>query len=106
MTLDPESKTTIEGGNAMCPSAQPSVLRVRRGRVAIAARPGLRTVVSTVSEATGEPERIEIFTTLLRDGTLFYVLAVTPRAAALDYADTFRRVVESIEIMDGDQYVR
>jgi hypothetical protein len=75
-------------------------------RVAIAARPGLHTVVSTVSDATGEPERIEIFTTLLRDGTLFYVLAVTPRAAALDYADTFRRVVESIEIMDGDRYVR
>jgi hypothetical protein len=41
----------------------------RYRRVAIAARPGLHTVVSTVSEATGEPERIEIFTTLLRDGT-------------------------------------
>jgi hypothetical protein len=39
-------------------------------------------------------------TTLLRDGTLFYMLAVTPRAGALDYADLFRRIVASIEIRD------
>lgn len=75
-------------------------------RVTIGDRPGLRTVLSTVSEATGELERIEILTTLLRDGTLFYVLAVTPRDCALDYAGTFRRVVGSIEIMDGDPRVR
>jgi hypothetical protein len=92
------------GANVLAAPSPGRTFRYRR--VAIAARPGLHTVVSTVSEATGEPERIEIFTTLLRDGTLFYVLAVTPRDAALDYADTFRRVVESIEIMDGDRYVR
>jgi hypothetical protein len=74
--------------------------------VRIGDRPGLRTVLSTVSEATGEPERIEVFTTLLRDGTLFYVLAVTPRDCVVDYARTFRRVVGSIEIMDCDQCVR
>ena len=78
----------------------------RYRRVRIADRPGLRTVLLTVSEATGEPERIEVFTTLLRDGTLFYVLAVTPRDCVVDYASTFRRVVGSIEIMDCDQCVR
>ncbi len=78
----------------------------RYRRVTIGDRPGLHTVLSTVSEATGEPERIEMFTTLLRDGTLFYVLAVAPRDCASDYAGTFRRVVGSIAIMDGDRRVR
>jgi len=71
----------------------------RYRRVTIADRPGLHTVLSRVSEATGEPERIEMFTTLLRDGTLFYVLAVAPRDCVSDYAGTFRRVVESIQII-------
>jgi hypothetical protein len=46
--------------------------------VTIGDRPGLHTVLSTLSEATGQPERIEMFTTLLRDGTMFYVPAVAP----------------------------
>jgi hypothetical protein len=71
--------------------------------VTIGHRPGLHTVLSSVSEATGEPERIEMFTTLLRDGALFYVQAVAPRQHALDYASTFRRIVESIEILDCDR---
>jgi hypothetical protein len=69
-------------------------------QITISDRQGLETTVSTVSEATSEPERIDVRTTLLRDGTLFYMLAVTPRACALDYADTFRRIVASIEIRD------
>jgi len=77
----------------------------RYDRVTIGDRPGLHTVVSTVSEATGGFERIEIFTALLRDGTLFYVLAVTPRGCVSDYAATFRRVLRSIAIMDCDDCV-
>jgi hypothetical protein len=75
-------------------------------RVTIGDRPGLHTILSSVSEATGEPERIEMFTTLLCDGTLFYVLAVAPRNHVSDYAGTFRRVVRSIQIMDSDRCVR
>ena len=71
------------------------------GAVRLGDRPGLRTSLWTLSEATGEPQRVEIFTTLLEDGTLFYVLAVSPRARALDYSGTFTRVVESIVILDG-----
>jgi len=71
-------------------------------RVTIGGRPGLHTVVSTISEATGEVERNEVYTALLRDGTLFYVLAVTPREHVSDYAPTFRRVMRSIAIMDCD----
>jgi hypothetical protein len=77
----------------------------RYRRVTIADRPGLHAVLSTMSEATAQPEQIDVFTTLLRDGTLLYVLAVAPRDRVLNYAGTFRRVVESIQIMDCDQCV-
>jgi hypothetical protein len=82
----------------------PTLGRTFRFRAAtIGDRPGLHTVLSTLSEATGRPERIEMFTTLLRDGTMFYVLAVAPVDCVSDYEDTFRRVVESIEIMDRER---
>jgi hypothetical protein len=77
---------------------------VRYRHVTIGHRPALHAALSHVSEGAGEPEQIEIFTTLLRDGALFYVQAVTPRRQALDYARTFRRIVESIEIMDCDRH--
>jgi hypothetical protein len=72
----------------------------RYSRVTIGDRPGLHIVLSRASEATGELERIEMFTTLLHDGTFFYVLAVAPRDCAADYAGTFQRVMGSIQIVD------
>lgn len=78
----------------------------RHVRMTLGKRPGLRTTLSRVSEATGELERIEVFTALLRNGTLLYVLAVSPRESAAIYAQTFRRVVASIEIMDCEGCVR
>jgi hypothetical protein len=71
--------------------------------VTIGDRPGLRTVLSRVSEATGERERVEVSTTLLRDGTLFYLLAVAPQQQRSNYAAAFERVVRSIRIIDGDR---
>jgi hypothetical protein len=68
----------------------------------VGGRHALQTVLSSISEATGDLERIEMFTTLLRDGTVLYVLAVAPRDSASAYAETFRRIVGSIEIMDCD----
>ena len=83
----------------------PGLARAFRYRnVTIGNRPGLHTVLSRVSDATGEPERIEMFTTLLRDGALFYVQGIVPRRHAFAYASTFRRIVESIEIMDCDRH--
>ncbi len=76
---------------------------LRHRHVTVGHRPGLHTVLSRVSERAGEREQIEIFTTLIRDGALLYVQAVTPRRQVLDYAGTFRRIVESIEIMDCDR---
>jgi hypothetical protein len=73
--------------------------------VTIANRPALRIVLTTVSETTHQPQQIEVYTTLLRNGTVLYLLAVAPRDEVLDYADTFRHVVGSIEIMDCETCV-
>ena len=77
----------------------------RYRNVTLADRPAIRTVLTTVSEATNQPEQIEVYTTLLRNGTVLYLLAVTSRDRASDYADAFRRVVGSIEIMDCESCV-
>ena len=70
------------------------------GRTSIDGRRGLHTALSNVSDATGQQEGIEVFTILLRDSSLFYVLGVAPRERSSDYQKTFRRVVGSIRIMD------
>ena len=78
---------------------------LRYRSVRIADRPALRAVLTTVSEATNQPEQIEVYTTLLRNGTVLYLWAVAPRDRASAYADTFRRVVGSIAIMDCESCV-
>ena len=72
----------------------------RYDNASIGGRRGLHTVLSNVSDATGQQERIEVFTTLVGDGSLFYALGVAPRDRFSDYEGTFRRVVGSIQIMD------
>jgi peptidase M48-like protein len=69
-------------------------------RATIGGRQGLHTVISNVSDATGQQERIALFTVLLRDANLFYTLGVAPRDRFSDYEGTFRRVVGSIQLMD------
>jgi len=68
--------------------------------VTIGDRGGLRLVLSNVSEATGEPERIEMFTTLAWDDTIFYVFTVVPRDTFPQYHDTFQHVLGSIQFMN------
>jgi Zn-dependent protease with chaperone function len=69
-------------------------------RTSVGSRQGLGTVLSNVSSATGQTERIAVFTTLMRDGGLFYALGVAPGDRYAEYEGTFRRVVKSIQIMD------
>jgi hypothetical protein len=66
--------------------------------VSFAGRRGLHTRLSNRSEATGQPETIDLYTAQLRDGSLFYVLGVAPTDQFGDYEDVFRQVVGSIRI--------
>jgi Peptidase family M48 len=68
-------------------------------RTTIGGRQGLRTVLSNGSNATGQPERIAVFTMLLSDGGLFYALGVAPSDRFPEYDGAFRRVIGSIEIV-------
>ncbi len=56
--------------------------------------------ISNVSDATGQQERIAVFTVLLRDASLFHALGVAPRDRFSDYEATFRKVVGSIQFME------
>jgi hypothetical protein len=67
-------------------------------RAVIGNRDGVHIVLSNTSEATKQPETIELFTTLLRDGSLFYMIGVAPRDASAVYSTTFQRVASSIQI--------
>jgi hypothetical protein len=63
----------------------------------------LRTTLSNVSDATGRDERIEIFSSLMRDGTLFYLIGVAPSAEFNRYEPVFRRVAESVQFVATDR---
>ncbi|HYT73437.1 MAG TPA: M48 family metallopeptidase [Vicinamibacterales bacterium] len=66
-------------------------------RASIGGRQGLHTVLSNVSEVTGGQETIDVYTTALDDGSLFYALGVAPRDQYNGYANLFGRIVRSIQ---------
>jgi hypothetical protein len=76
--------------------SNPSLTKPRRyDRTSIDSRSALHATMSNVSAAE-QSETVELFTTLLGDGSLFYVIGAAPRAVFADYDDVFQRIVESI----------
>ena len=67
-------------------------------RVNVADRRGLRALLTNRSEATGQDETIEVFTTQLQDGTLLYAIGVAPQNEFRDYRGVFDRVISSIRV--------
>jgi hypothetical protein len=55
---------------------------------------------SNVSDATGAPEVVEIYTALLRSGGLFYLITVVPQNDARNYQQLYGRVAGSLRIRD------
>ena len=68
-------------------------------RVNLGGRSALRAVLSNTSSA-GQPENIVAFTALLRDGSLFYAVAVAPQNEFGSYRRIFDQVVRSIQLID------
>jgi len=66
-------------------------------RGTIGGRSGLRTTLSNQNDVTGKTERIALYTTLLDDGTLFYVIGVAPDNEYGAYDDVFNKVVRSLQ---------
>ena len=77
-------------------------LRQRSGfqRTTIAGRSGLTTTLSNTNEATGEPELVTVVTTQLRNGELFYMIAVAPENEWSSYQAAFRNILRSVQLND------
>jgi len=77
-------------------------LRQRGGlvRTTVAGRTGLTTSLTNTNEATGRAEAITLITTQLRNGQVFYMIAVTPENESANYQAAFRNVLRSLQIAD------
>ena len=69
-------------------------------RTTISGRQGLYTTLSNVNEATGRPESVRLITTQLRNGQLFYMIAVAPQTDYNSFQGAFRNVLSSIRLND------
>jgi len=68
-------------------------------RTTISGRTALFTTLSNVNEATGRPENVRLITTQLRNGQLFYMIAVAPQSER-NFESAFQNVMRSIRIND------
>ena len=72
-------QTATQRADRVAGPGNPGLSRPSRfDRVKVGGRQGLRAVMTNTS-SSGEPENIVIFTSQLRDGSLFYAVAVAPR---------------------------
>ncbi|HSB09174.1 MAG TPA: M48 family metallopeptidase [Blastocatellia bacterium] len=64
----------------------------------VGGREGLSITLGNVSEATGRSEVITVFTTMLRNGEIFYLIGVAPQDEYSVYQRTFQTIVRTLEI--------
>ena len=79
-----------------------SSLRARGGyqRVDVDGRNGQLLSLENVNEATGRTEIINVVTTQLRNGDLFYMIAVSPSDDYQTYQSTFLTILRSLRLND------
>jgi hypothetical protein len=79
--------------------------RLRRqggySRTNIDGRQGLTTTLSNVSDVTGDSESVTVSTARLRDGRVLFLIGVAPQDETRAYFNTFSRVRQSLQIVDG-----
>jgi beta-barrel assembly-enhancing protease len=63
----------------------------------IGGRQGLQTILTNQNDATGRTERVALYTTLLNDGTLFYMIGVAPENEFGEYDRVFSKVAGSLQ---------
>jgi Zn-dependent protease with chaperone function len=66
----------------------------------IAGREGLAMTLTNVNEATGRREIVTVYTTQLRNGGLFYMIAVAPQDEYRNYQGAFQNILRSIQLND------
>jgi peptidase M48-like protein len=82
--------------------SNPRMRRSRRyDRDTIGGRNGLHATLSNQNDATGRTERIALYTTMLNDGTLFYLLGVAPDDEYGNYDQVFNRIADSLRFIES-----
>ena len=64
----------------------------------VGGRNGLGMTLAGRSNTTGRNEYVTVYTTQLRDGTLFYALTIAPDFDARNYDRVFQNIVSSIRL--------
>jgi Peptidase family M48 len=77
-------------------------LQMARGynREYVGNRDGLSVVLNNMNEVTRRRELITVYTTRLRNGNLFYMVAVAPRDEYGSYQRVFQSIVRTVELND------
>ncbi len=68
-------------------------------RTTLSGRTALFSNLSNVNEATGRPENVRVITTQLRNGQLFYMIAVAPQNER-GFENAFQTILQSVRIND------
>jgi len=69
-------------------------------RMDVDGRSGLFLALSNVNATTGQPEIVNVATTQLHDGRLFYMIAISPRNEYSSYQNTFQTILRSVRLTD------
>jgi predicted Zn-dependent protease len=67
-------------------------------RTTLSGRTAYTASMTNVNEATGQAEIVTVVTTQLRDGRLFYMIAVAPQNESGTYQTAFRNILRSIQL--------
>jgi hypothetical protein len=84
-------QSLAQGNQSLEQAGQPQ--RARFGN-----RQGIAVQLRNQSEATGEPEIVSVYTTLLPDETLLYGIGVAPQDEWREYGPVFDRVVRTARV--------
>jgi Zn-dependent protease with chaperone function len=69
-------------------------------RVTVDGRAGYFIALNNVNEATGQPEVVNVVTTQLRNGGLFYLIQVSPNSDYGAYQNVFSNILRSLQLND------
>jgi hypothetical protein len=69
-------------------------------RTTISGRSALSMTLRNVNEATGRAELITVVTTRLRNGQLFYMIAVAPSTDYNSFQSAFSNILRSVQLND------
>jgi Peptidase family M48 len=68
-------------------------------RTTMSGRNALFMTLSNTNEATGRPENVRVITTQLRNGQIFYMIAVAPQSER-NFENAFQTILQSVRIND------